>query len=122
MATREEIREGMADKTHLVWQRWMAHMLTHLDAEHIERWKRQANTPYKDLSEQEKESDRSIADEYSNYLHSQGVVIKKKGELPGLDYFLGDSCIWAARAYREMVEQAGYVATESLIKEPDGQR
>lgn len=78
MDKRTEIREGMAEKAHLVWQRWMAYMLTHLDEEHIERWKRQANTAYQDLPEHEKMSDRSIADEYSKYLDSQGAVIRIK--------------------------------------------
>ena len=64
MTKQEEIREGMARLAHLIWQRWMAYMLTHLDKEHIGRWKRQANTAYKDLSETEKASDRNIAEQY----------------------------------------------------------
>ena len=58
------LRERIAELAHLTWQRWMGYMLTNLDDEHIERWKRQANTAYKDLSETEKESDRAIADRY----------------------------------------------------------
>ncbi|KKM93456.1 hypothetical protein LCGC14_1208070 [marine sediment metagenome] len=63
--TPEEILiEEMAELAHLIWQRRMGYMLVNLDKEHIERWKRQANTAYKDLSEQEKASDRNIAEQY----------------------------------------------------------
>ncbi len=107
----EEIREGMAEKAHLVWQRWMAYMLTHLDEEHIERWKRQANTAYKDLPESEKASDRNIADGYSEYLHSQGVVLKVEGRLPkpkDPKYLM-----WT----EQEVKEAGYTLTKPLIGE-----
>jgi len=58
------MREQIAGKAHLVWQRWMGYSLAHFDEEHLDRWRRQANTAYKDLAESEKESDRAIATEY----------------------------------------------------------
>lgn len=58
------IRERLAKEAHLVWQRWMGYMLANLDEQHIDRWRRQANTIYENLPESEKESDRAIADRY----------------------------------------------------------
>lgn len=118
MTKQEDIREGMAEKAHLTWQRWMAYMLTHLDEEHIERWKRQANTAYKDLPECERESDRSIVDEYSRYLHSQGAVIKVEREFP--KHLISMWCRGTDRQYEEYALQdsfakAGYEAVEQLI-------
>lgn len=127
MTKQEKIREGMAERAHLTWQRWMAYMFTHLDEEHSERWKRQASTAYKDLSEEEKESDRSIADEHFRYLHSQGVVIK----VGGISEDLAETASQCETYYADRVgmswerdnyvfrafKEAGYVAVEPLIRE-----
>lgn len=76
-----ERREALADHVHMVWARWMAWQGEHAglialttDAEGgaglawgheaIAQWYRQAKTPYAELPEPEKNSDRAIADEY----------------------------------------------------------
>ena len=118
MTKQEKIREGLAEKAHLIWQRWMAYMLTHLDEEHIERWKRQANMAYSDLLDGEKVSDQNIADEYSKYLHSQGVVIKVERELPkyvvGINATSEGAKMMAIEVQEDMLK-AGYIAVEPLI-------
>jgi hypothetical protein len=53
--------EALADYAHDSWSRWVEYMFAHLDEAHIQRWKRQMQTPYSELSEQEKESDREQA-------------------------------------------------------------
>lgn len=69
---RADQREPLADISHDIWSHWMRWMFTvgtfnedgtwTMPAEKVERWKRQMNTPYAELSEQERESDREQAD------------------------------------------------------------
>lgn len=65
---RGSLIEKLADKEHASWSRWMSYLFSKCtrtpegslaiptDLEH--RWKNQMETPYEDLSLQEKESDR----------------------------------------------------------------
>jgi hypothetical protein len=69
-----ELIEALADKEHASWARWMNYLFDQCDeyidtngfysghrlipSELVERWKRQAATPYAELTEQEKQSDR----------------------------------------------------------------
>jgi len=54
----EEIIEKIADLEHQQWAHWTKYMLDNLTDENIARWKKQIETPYSDLTEKEKESDR----------------------------------------------------------------
>lgn len=53
--------EKLAELEHIQWSHWTKYMLENLTPENIERWKRQIETSYADLSEKEKESDREWA-------------------------------------------------------------
>lgn len=63
-----ELLEQLADLEHERWSGWMRYMFSKgtknpdgtwtMPAWAVGRWERQASTPYADLSEQEKESDR----------------------------------------------------------------
>lgn len=65
---REQLIEKLADKEHDSWARWMDYLFekSTIDTEGnalipaglVERWMRQAKTPYADLTEREKQSDR----------------------------------------------------------------
>lgn len=68
----DELREKLADIEHQRWADWQAwcHKILRencpspeLEAV-LERWDKQIATPYKDLSEQEKQSDRDQVDRY----------------------------------------------------------
>ena len=115
MTKQGKIKEEMAGMVHLTWQRWMGYVLTHLDKEHIDRWTRQANTTYKDLPEYEKASDRAVADEYAQLLHSQGVVVKVERELPSM--WNGKGEVKSALAYRK--ELASYEVVEPIMEVKD---
>lgn len=64
-----DLVEHLADKEHASWTRWMVYLFTVskqrpdgsmvIPAEFVQRWRRQVATPYAQLSEAEKESDRN---------------------------------------------------------------
>lgn len=66
--------EDFAKVAHESWSRWMKHLFSKSDTgpdgtavipkELVERWKRQMDTDYEDLSEKEKKSDREEAKRY----------------------------------------------------------
>lgn len=78
------MREQLAEYAHEAWSGWMKYLFEksqHNDdgtvtipAWAVERWKRQMNTAYADLPEQEKESDRAEADEIMAILLREGGV------------------------------------------------
>jgi hypothetical protein len=64
--------EELADEIHEVWASWAGYMLMDVGIQNedgsitipkssVERWNRQMTTPYSELSEKEKNSDRQIA-------------------------------------------------------------
>lgn len=73
-------RDDLADLCHKQWSGWMGYLFTKghveshigfvLNADSVERWRRQMVTPFKDLSEPEKESDRKEADKFITLLSS----------------------------------------------------
>lgn len=72
----KNLREELANVQHSIWAHWMKYLFTTcqknddgsvlIPAEKVIRWTRQVNTEYKDLSEQEKKSDRDQADKILN--------------------------------------------------------
>jgi len=56
------LRELLANLEHRQWAHWTRYMLDNLTDENIARWKRQIATPYDQLTEKEKDSDREWAD------------------------------------------------------------
>ena len=54
----DNLIEKLAALEHEQWAHWTRYMLDNLTPENIQRWRRQIETPYEDLSEKEKESDR----------------------------------------------------------------
>ena len=67
-------REILAELAHAQWSGWMEYLFSKgvlnedgtwtMPAWAVERWKRQTETPYADLSFDEKESDRKEADKF----------------------------------------------------------
>ena len=79
MSSSSEIREQLADVQHDIWAHWMRYLFykcvknddgsATIPAPLVERWQRQMNTPYAELSEREKDSDREQADKVLAVLH-----------------------------------------------------
>ena len=57
-----DFREQLASTEHVQWAHWTDYMLHNMSTENAERWALQVKTPYNELSESEKESDREWAD------------------------------------------------------------
>ena len=86
-----DTRENLADYAHEAWSGWMKYMFSKcqryydvhgtfekggaliIPPELVERWTRQMNTPYGELPESEKESDRAEADKI------MGVIQQRTG-------------------------------------------
>ena len=71
-----EIVEAISDLEHRQWVHWTSYFLENLSVENIERWKRQIQTKYQDLSEAEKESDRSWARHVFSVLQDLGFEVE----------------------------------------------
>jgi hypothetical protein len=66
--------EALADIQHEIWAHWTNYQFSVLEKNpdgsltipkhKVERWTRQANTKYAELSEQEKDSDRGIVEKF----------------------------------------------------------
>lgn len=73
----EEIREQLAEIEHQRWADWQTwcHKILRENCPSpelekvLERWDRQIATPYKDLTETEKDSDREQVDRYLPLIH-----------------------------------------------------
>lgn len=57
----DALTERLAALAHEQWAGWTEYLLANLDDVHIQGWRRQIATPYVELSEHEKESDRKEA-------------------------------------------------------------
>ena len=58
---RIEIIEKLSELEHKQWSHWTRYFLDNYTPENITRWRKQIETPYNKLSEEEKELDRTWA-------------------------------------------------------------
>ena len=77
------MREEIAAVQHAIWSHWMKYLFSVSDtdsgcetipADEANRWKRQVNTPYSELKEKEKESDRDQADKVIAVLKKSRLI------------------------------------------------
>lgn len=71
-----DLREDLAQLAHEQWAGWMQYLFSKCERREdgavimpawaVERWTRQMNTPYSQLSEAEQDSDRAEADKFLN--------------------------------------------------------
>ena len=96
---REKYLEELADIEHQRWADWQRHCHSKIISdpdfrigakgnECIQRWERQINSPYKDLSEKEKQSDRREVERYlpiiEKFILSAISEAEKRGREEGL--------------------------------------
>ena len=84
--TRQEWLEAIADVQHEIWSHWMRYLFsTTTDMGHdglaispsnVMRWAHQMNTPYSELSEKEKDSDRDQAKKVRDALIAKSFYIE----------------------------------------------
>lgn len=83
----KNIREKLADQCHNQWSGWMEYLFSKCFSERgqfdretgnliipkwaVERWMRQMKTPYNELTEEEKNSDRIEADKFIKLLKGE---------------------------------------------------
>lgn len=109
----KEFVEKGADLEHDRWARWQKYMFSLCEkletgsmiipVEFVERWQRQIDTPYADLSEQEKESDREQVRPYLPILQE-----KIKELLIGLKEEERDNPIPPIKGASEFQYNSGY--------------
>lgn len=71
-------KEDLADLEHYQWAYWTDYLIRNYNLENKERWRVQVLTPYEDLSEKEKKSDRVWANKVINKLISNINRLNKK--------------------------------------------
>ena len=77
------LREQLAEVQHEIWACWMSYLFRisiqnedgtyTIPADKVEQWKRQIQTLYSELSEQEKEGDREQADKVLSILNKTSL-------------------------------------------------
>lgn len=84
------MREALADYSHSAWAGWMKYQFSKAELQPdgtwimpawaVERWQRQMNTPYAELPEEEKASDRKGADEILAIVGKEAAYERGKAE------------------------------------------
>jgi hypothetical protein len=79
-----DLRESLADVSHAIWSHWMRYQKScgkvdaggnfTLPAEKVERWERQMETPYDELSVKEQSSDLEQADKILRVLCQSSLL------------------------------------------------
>ena len=68
-------KEDLADLEHQQWIHWTKYLIENYNLENKERWRVQTQTKYKDLSEKEKDSDRTWADKVIKLIRKNDVAL-----------------------------------------------
>jgi hypothetical protein len=81
----KEFKERVANLCHEQWSGWMEYLFSKcahkpkgdfiIPSNLVKRWKRQVDTPYEDLSEEEKDSDRKEADKFVKLFSDKVIEI-----------------------------------------------
>ena len=86
----DELREQFADLAHAIWAHWMRYMFSCgqqladdtwiMPADKVKRWTRQMHTPYAELSDKERESDREQADKMIVLFEGAITMLRQRAE------------------------------------------
>ena len=85
---RTTLRERLADYAHRAWSNWMVYLFAAcgrnddgsvtIPVSLVQRWERQILTPYADLPESEKDSDRTEADRMIGLMDDELTTLRAK--------------------------------------------
>ncbi len=73
--------ERLAELEHQQWAHWTRYLMNNFDNDHIELWDRLCDTPYINLTEQEKNSDREWARKVIGLMESHIIQPSKLEEI-----------------------------------------
>ena len=86
----DELREQFADLAHAIWAHWMRYMFSCgqqladdtwiMPADKVKRWTRQMHTPYAELTDKERESDREQADKMIVLFEGAITMLRQRAE------------------------------------------
>lgn len=115
-----ELREKLAEYAHEAWSGWMRYMFKNGGAEYQlfdtglrawvmlpqkqERWQRQMNTPYADLPESEKTSDRDEADKMLTIVDSKAQLIALEDKILDIIAEFGDDPVQCLEILAEDIQ------------------
>jgi hypothetical protein len=71
---KSKLFEKLADIEHQRWSDWQKYFIKNMRYKNLKRWKKQSETAYKDLSEEEKDSDREQVMRYWKLLKSNLIT------------------------------------------------
>jgi hypothetical protein len=120
-----DLREKIASIQHEIWSHWMHYLFSvsieddnghfFIQPYHADRWHRQMNTPYDDLSEDEKESDRHQADKLKPML----IAHIRKCEMEAIKSYYRKVCERAEEKMEQThkLEGSHYAAMQEVLKE-----
>lgn len=97
----ESIGERIADLVHQQWAHWAWYMLGNLTDKNIKRWRKQMDTPYENLSEMEKDSDRIFVAPYLAIIEEAPIIIPMTEEMVNV---LGEAREAERKKIRDVVE------------------
>jgi len=90
----EELREKLAELAHSQWSGWMDYLFSKsvskaggtcmIPAWAVKRWHRQMKTPYSELSEEEKDSDRKEADDVLEMFRQHLLLDEERRAVGGI--------------------------------------
>lgn len=129
----EAFTEKGADLEHDRWTRWQKHMFSKgtvnedgtltIPVFFVERWFRQINTPYAELSESEKESDRKETRSYLPIIKSllaaeRARIAEQVTKELDFDYSDGDTPQTKLKNHKELGYKQGLRFVLSLLQTP----
>jgi hypothetical protein len=79
------MRDRMAEELHKIWGNWYTHQLNNSTKANIKRWNKQAHTKFKDLSREDRDKDKELANRLLEIMHRdlaewEGASIKMSGD------------------------------------------
>ena len=112
----KDLIEELSDYTHSSWSGWMTYLFSKsklnrdgtvtISKDLVDRWTKQIDTPYEDLSEEEKKSDREEAQKMLKIVKANNHILETNSshEIVGVQNESTDTGINLSEAFDKVVE------------------